>query len=267
MNRRYFLYASTLATAASRLPAFGQAPAPIPYGGSPEVIDAWMTAANADLKKNLSKPLLASVNRLPASDFDSSRADFVILTDKPTVNGEKPSQDAIAVQHTEAGVQVSKVKPPKPSDRTMSVYGVPGTVRFAGKGSGMYYTTAIMGLNDIRVPDYFVTDLASIPAILWAKLPPNGPYMLPAIVHDWLYWNQGTTKAYADDVLKRGMITFGVSTFDVGLIYDGVHVGGQSAWDNNAKLKASGEKRVLASVPTDALVTWDTWKADPAHFA
>ena len=46
----------------------------------------------------------------------------------------------------------------------------------------------------ITVPKGFATDFASIPRVFWSWLPPIGRYGVPAIVHDWHYWNQSTTR-------------------------------------------------------------------------
>jgi hypothetical protein len=37
----------------------------------------------------------------------------------------------------------------------------------------------------IHVPSDFTTDLATIPRVFWALLPPNGVYENSAVVHDW----------------------------------------------------------------------------------
>ena len=49
--------------------------------------------------------------------------------------------------------------------------------------------------------------------------------------------------------------------------YQGVHLRGQRAWDANAALKASGEKRVLKRFPDDPVVSWEEWKKRPDVFA
>jgi hypothetical protein len=47
------------------------------------------------------------------------------------------------------------------------------------------YLVTILGY-DIIVPEFFDTDLASVPRILWAIYPPFGRYMTAAIVHDYV---------------------------------------------------------------------------------
>ncbi|MFV2733470.1 DUF1353 domain-containing protein, partial [Escherichia coli] len=46
----------------------------------------------------------------------------------------------------------------------------------------------------IAVPAGYVTDLASVPRILWSVFPPHGRYAKAAIIHDWLYDNALRTK-------------------------------------------------------------------------
>lgn len=91
----------------------------------------------------------------------------------------------------------------------------------------------------ITVPAGFVTDFASIPAIIWPILPPIGAYDKAAVVHDWFYVNNGCTRAEADGVLKQGMRDLGVNGFKLQLIWLGVRSGGWVPWG-----KYRGEKNV-----------------------
>lgn len=56
-------------------------------------------------------------------------------------------------------------------------------------GAGQYITvgtTTYVGSRDvITVPSDFITDLASVPRLFWALLPPHGVYERAAVVHDW----------------------------------------------------------------------------------
>jgi hypothetical protein len=57
------------------------------------------------------------------------------------------------------------------------------------RGLGQYATvgeTVYVGASEvIRIPDGFVTDLASVPRIFWSFLPPDGTYEKAAVAHDW----------------------------------------------------------------------------------
>lgn len=59
----------------------------------------------------------------------------------------------------------------------------------------------------ISVPAGFITDLASVPKILWSILPPHGKWAKSAIIHDYLYStaNNFKTRAESDKVFLEGM--------------------------------------------------------------
>jgi hypothetical protein len=115
----------------------------------------------------------------------------------------------------------------------------------------------------VRVPVGFVTDFASIPRAFWALLPPDSLYSYPAILHDYLYWDQKGSRADADLTLRYAMEEFEVGRPTIETIYRGVRVGGEFAWRANASLKLAGEKRVLKQFPTDPTTTWRIWKNRP----
>jgi hypothetical protein len=119
----------------------------------------------------------------------------------------------------------------------------------------------------ITVPIGFVTDFASIPRVFWSLLRPDGLYTYPAIVHDYLYWTQTTSKDVADNILRLGMGDFGISRATITTVYEAVKSGGGGAWKSNAQLKAAGEKRVLKEFPNDPRTRWGDWKKDPQHFS
>lgn len=84
--------------------------------------------------------------------------------------------------------------------------------------------------RSVSVPIGFITDFASIPRIFWAILPPWGRYSLAAIVHDYLYARQITTRRQADDVLLSIMKGSRVSYIARYLIYYAVRIFGSIAW-------------------------------------
>lgn len=90
----------------------------------------------------------------------------------------------------------------------------------------------------IEVPAKFVTDLASIPRILWNVLPPIGAYDAAAVVHDYLYAYNGVTRAQADSVLNEAMGVCNVDALQRSAIYAGVRVGGWKPWNEYRELKA-----------------------------
>ena len=118
----------------------------------------------------------------------------------------------------------------------------------------------------VTVPAGFVTDFASIPRVFWSALRPDGLYTYPAIVHDYLYWEQVVSREAADTVFKFGMEDFRIGSATIAAVYNAVRAFGGGAWQNNAKLKAAGEKRVLTKYPEDPTITWEQWKSNRANF-
>lgn len=112
----------------------------------------------------------------------------------------------------------------------------------------------------VVVPAGFVTDLASIPRVFWSLLPTDGAYTFPAIIHDYLYWTQMHPRDTADRVFRYGMDDMKVSGAVALAIQAAVSVGGGSAWANNAKLRQTGEMRLLREFPNDPMATWSEWK-------
>jgi hypothetical protein len=116
-------------------------------------------------------------------------------------------------------------------------------------------------LQPASVPVGFVTDFASTPRIAWSIIPPDGDYVYPAVVHDYLYWSQRTTRADADEVFRLMMKEFGIADALIATIYAAVRAGGGSAWAGNARLKQAGERRILKVFPTNPKTRWMNWKA------
>ncbi len=121
--------------------------------------------------------------------------------------------------------------------------------------------------KSVTVPIGFTCDLTSIPRAFWSIARPEGRYAYAAIVHDYLYWTQDRPRKEADEILRIAMQDSKVDKAKVMIIYKGVRELGQTAWDNNARLKAKGEKRVLKRFPTDFTTSWSEWKKTPDVFA
>jgi hypothetical protein len=111
----------------------------------------------------------------------------------------------------------------------------------------------------IEIPAGFVTDFASIPSPLWGILGPHGRYSRAVAVHDFLYWSQSCTREQADNLLMIQMKELGVSRGQRWVIYHGVRIGGQFAWDANGRELAAGRPKI---VPRNrfGLATANTWR-------
>lgn len=89
------------------------------------------------------------------------------------------------------------------------------------------------------VPRGFCTDLASIPRPLWAVVGhPAGPYRAAAVLHDWLYAVQVTTRQRADDLFLESMAVLNVDRWRRMTLWLGVRSGGWVAWRKHAKANA-----------------------------
>ncbi|EJM0852372.1 DUF1353 domain-containing protein [Salmonella enterica] len=82
----------------------------------------------------------------------------------------------------------------------------------------------------IEVPAGFVTDLATIPRIFWAFMPPDGKYAKAAIIHDYLYDNALRTKQEADRIFLDGMTVLGVPQWKRIIMYYAVRLFGRGMY-------------------------------------
>lgn len=83
---------------------------------------------------------------------------------------------------------------------------------------------------EIDVPVGTITDLTSVPRILWSIFPPNGEYAKAAIVHDYLYSNAIGTKAWADNVFREAMGVLKVPKWRRITMYWAVRLFGRGAY-------------------------------------
>lgn len=93
----------------------------------------------------------------------------------------------------------------------------PVVFELGGKGSG----TALI------VPAGYITDGYSMPGRLLQMFQPHGArWLLPSILHDWLYDAGLVPRAFADRVLLHAMRAVGVSKARSFLVYWAVRLGG-----------------------------------------
>jgi hypothetical protein len=126
---------------------------------------------------------------------------------------------------------------------------------------GLYDTLSYQPSNDTHVitaPKGCVTDLTSIPRPLWILMPPDGPWVKAAVIHDYLYATQGTgqlpagvpgskqpvgitrgrySRAEADWILRDALANRGVDVVRRNLIWLAVRLGGTKAWNRNGETK------------------------------
>lgn len=89
----------------------------------------------------------------------------------------------------------------------------------------------------IEVPAGFYTDFASIPRFMYLTTPPIGAYDAAAVLHDYLYFAQATTRAQADGIFRQAMADSGVSTYTRTKMWLAVRVFGGGIWERYAKDK------------------------------
>jgi len=134
----------------------------------------------------------------------------------------------------------------------------------------LYETLSYQPSDDVHVitvPKGCVTDLTSIPRMFWTLLPPDGPWVKAAVIHDYLYATRGTgqlptgvpgskqpvgimrepyTRAEADWILRDALKNRGVDIVRRNLIWIAVRLGGGKAWRRNGatKQQEAREQRV-----------------------
>lgn len=204
--------------------------------------------------------------------------------------GKLISSSAI-VGFTGAALQsAAQEKPPAPSERQLSIEewmddwmekkaggkALSGRLFLSRFVEPIYFLTepiswkpavGQVGYPPVKVPKGFVTDFASIPQIFWTLLRPDGVYAHAAIVHDFLYWSQSTSRQTADSIFKIAMQDLKVTPIKVATLYDTVRLVGGASWRENAAMKARGEKRILKKFPDDPTTRWKDWKTRTDVFA
>lgn len=102
----------------------------------------------------------------------------------------------------------------------------------------------------ITIPKGFTWDLSSVPRIFWAILPPDGNFIISALIHDWLYQNSifvinwfledsKAARKFADREMlawataMQGTTKISLRNIDNHARYYGVRIGGGFVWDKD----------------------------------
>jgi hypothetical protein len=114
----------------------------------------------------------------------------------------------------------------------------------------------------ITVPAGFVTDFASVPKYAQSFISVLGKHSVPAVVHDFLYWEQTCTRQQADDILAEAMKEYDSPWYQISAVYWAVRAGAGSAWSENTEERKKGLPRVLSkeSLPLPANMTWAQYR-------
>jgi len=89
----------------------------------------------------------------------------------------------------------------------------------------------------IIVPVGSTADGCSTPREVWNLLPPFGQYWLAAVLHDFLYRKTTRTQAECDLLFLEAMKSLDVDLLIRETIYEGVHLGGSWAFNDDRRLK------------------------------
>jgi hypothetical protein len=107
----------------------------------------------------------------------------------------------------------------------------------------------------ITVPAGFVTDFATVPRAFWGMIATFGFHSRAAIVHDYLYWDQGCTREEADGIFLLAMMASHVEAGLRETVYAAVRAAGEESWVANARERRAGQPRVI---PAEHLAIPDT---------
>jgi len=122
---------------------------------------------------------------------------------------------------------------------------------------------AIGSVNSDRtvdVPVGFSTDFASVPRLLWIVLPKWGKYGNAAVIHDFLYYDQSTTRLEADRIFVEAMMVLKVPFWQRYCLFTGVRIGGKWAWWVNSRKKDHGYRKIAGAGLLKSVDRPDHWK-------
>jgi hypothetical protein len=99
----------------------------------------------------------------------------------------------------------------------------------------VYDVGELGGGDSIEVPAGFITDMGSVPRLIWNLIDPWGKPAKAFIIHDWLYSTQERSRLVSDAILLEGMGVLGVNRMKRLAIYSGVRIGGWLPWKKRKK--------------------------------
>lgn len=100
-------------------------------------------------------------------------------------------------------------------------------------GDPLYQLAEPLTVLGYTIPAGFVTDLASTPAWIHDRLPPDGPWAPAAVLHDWLYVTNQVPRAEADRLFLQAMIDLGIPVRQRFPMYAAVAFFGGDAYGQN----------------------------------
>lgn len=85
-------------------------------------------------------------------------------------------------------------------------------------------------LGTFTVPEFFETDLASIPWLFRLVCPKRGAWDRPAVLHDFLYRSKVVSRFFADAIFRDAMMQCGVPVWRRVVMYYAVRGFGWLYW-------------------------------------
>lgn len=114
-------------------------------------------------------------------------------------------------------------------------------------GSGLFVT----------VPRGYITDGYSLPGTLLQLFQPRSAnYLLPAILHDWLYDVGSVPRDICDRILLQAMRAVGVSKFRRFIVYRAVRLGGWGGFAKPLPINLACVTQARESRALDALLAY-----------
>jgi hypothetical protein len=108
--------------------------------------------------------------------------------------------------------------------------------RVVRKAWGLWATTSPAYVRGILIPEGFVTDGASVPrGLRWLFSRVGAAHQVAALLHDYLYAGQFTTRREADRLYYRVCKDVGVGGVAAGLMFVALYLFGGVAWFNNGR--------------------------------
>jgi hypothetical protein len=100
--------------------------------------------------------------------------------------------------------------------------------------------------KNTTIPKGYKTDLSSSPRIFWSIVPPYGPFLLAALIHDWLYVTQDVVdnQKEADKEMLVWSNVINENRRDNKVRYYAVRLFGWTWWRKSAK-RIAKEKNKL----------------------
>jgi hypothetical protein len=94
------------------------------------------------------------------------------------------------------------------------------------------------------VPRGYITDMASIPRLLWALYSPFGRYGNAAILHDFLYSSEMFSRPVCDGLFRYAMAVSGVNIIRRNIMYWAVRRFGGFVWLNHSPIEVKALRMI-----------------------